>query len=75
MMTEARRCTARTAIINHQSSIINPRGFTLIELLVVIAIIALLMSILMPGAAAGPQAGPRGGVPGQPRRPRSGPCT
>ena len=35
-------------IINHPSSIINPRAFTLIELLVVIAIIALLMAILLP---------------------------
>jgi prepilin-type N-terminal cleavage/methylation domain-containing protein/prepilin-type processing-associated H-X9-DG protein len=35
-------------IINHPSSIINPRAFTLIELLVVIAVIALLMAILMP---------------------------
>jgi len=38
----------RTAIINNQSSIINPNGFTLIELLVVIAIIVLLISILLP---------------------------
>jgi len=35
-------------IINHQSSIINPKGFTLIELLVVISIIVLLVAILLP---------------------------
>jgi len=38
----------QSPIINHPSSIINPRGFTLIELLVVIAVIALLMAILLP---------------------------
>jgi len=43
MMTDRAR-----RIINHPSSIVNPRAFTLIELLVVIAIIALLMAILMP---------------------------
>jgi len=48
MSIKAPRRMGGTAIINHQSSIINPKGFTLIELLVVIAIIALLMSILMP---------------------------
>jgi len=38
----------RLQIINHQSSIINPKGFTLIELLVVISIIVLLVALLMP---------------------------
>jgi len=35
-------------IVNHKSSIVNPKGFTLIELLVVIAIIALLIAIMIP---------------------------
>ncbi len=39
-------------LINHQSSIFNPRAFTLIELLVVIAVIALLMALLVPALRA-----------------------
>jgi prepilin-type N-terminal cleavage/methylation domain-containing protein/prepilin-type processing-associated H-X9-DG protein len=39
---------SQPTIINHQSSLVNPKAFTLIELLVVIAMIAMLMAILMP---------------------------